>query len=283
MSKNNKITFNPLLEPSLFKENGESSIIKGKYGFVKESFKIDTTRQSQQFHKPKGNYTLLTFKNILNCNDDEYTYYSNKLISSIKEYLTPIKQDDTILIVGLGNRHIASDSLGIEVIKNINITRHFNQNQPQICAFSPSVLGLTGIETADTIDGISGKIKPNIIIMIDSLCASDISRLGVSFQISNTPIIPGSGINNTRKKVSSKIKTISIGVPLVTYASTFIKSAINKANIDINHIPDKELKNKINSLLSQEFDGLVTLGEIDYSVKHIGKLIANAINNTLIK
>ena len=279
MVKNQKITFNQLIEPSLFKENGKSSIVKGKYGFIKETFKISNSQQSQQFQRAKGKYTLLTLKNILTSTPEEYDYYLNKLTSSLKDYITNVKPSDTILIVGLGNRHIASDSLGIEVVKNINITRNFVSNKPQICAFSPSVLGLTGIETSDTIDGISAQIKPDIIIMIDSLCASDVSRLGVSFQINNVPIIPGSGINNTRKKVSNTIKTISIGVPLVIYGSTFIKSAIIGANIDINTINDKQLKNKINALLRQKFDQLVTLNEIDYSVKHIGRIIASAINN----
>jgi spore protease len=150
-----------------------------------------------------------------------------------------------------------------------------------VCAFAPSVLGLTGIETADTIDGITSKIKPDIIIMIDSLCAGDASRLGVSFQINNVPIIPGSGIKNSRKKITNKTTTISIGVPLVIYASTFLKSALNHANITPNNIGNKDLQNKLNSLLKQEFNELVTLSEIDYAVKIIGRIIAESINNAL--
>lgn len=274
-------SFNSLIEPALFKDNGDSTFSKGKHGFVKETFFISTPEQSKKYKKPKGKYTLLTLRDILNCSDEVYSYYLNKLTISLKDYLKNIKNSDTIIVVGLGNRHIASDSLGIEVVKNINITRNFVKNTPQVCAFAPSVLGLTGIETADTIDGIASKIKPNIVIMIDSLCASDVSRLGISFQINDNPIIPGSGINNTRKKVTNKVKTISIGVPLVIYASTFIKSALIGANIDENNINDKELKKKINGLSNQEYNELVTLNEIDYAVKLIGRIIAEAINNSL--
>lgn len=282
MKKHNNYSFNSLIEPALFKDNGDSSFSKGKHGFIKETFFISSDEQSKKFNKPRGKYSLLTLKNILDCTNEVYLYYLKQLTETLKSYLPEINNNDTILVVGLGNRHIASDSLGIEVIKNINITRNFVKKSPQVCAFAPSVLGLTGIETADTIDGLASKIKPDIIIMVDSLCAGDSSRLGVSFQINNNPIIPGSGINNSRKKLSNNIKTISIGVPLVIYASTFIKSALIGANIDKNNISDKELKNKLNNLLNQDFNELVTLSEIDYSVKRIGKIIAEAINSSLV-
>lgn len=281
MEKRSDIIFDHIIETSKFKENGESSILKGKYGFKKETFSISNKKLSQHFHKPIGKYTLLTLRHILSCNKIQYGYYLKHLTSVIREYLSPIKQDDTILVIGIGNRHISSDSLGIEVVKNITITRHIAEKRPKVCVFAPSVLGLTGIETADTIDGISAQIKPNIIIMIDSLCAGDVSRLGVSFQINDTPIIPGSGINNTRKKTNNNIKTISIGVPLVVYANTFIESAIIRSQIDINDISDKDIRHKIKSLISHQYNELVTLNEIEYAVKQIGLFIATAINNAL--
>jgi len=114
--------------------------------------------------------------------------------------------------------------------------------------------------------------------MIDSLCASHVSRLGVSFQISNTPITPGSGINNTRKKIKNNVPTISIGVPLVVYANTFIKSAISDCDIQISKVKDKNLKDKLNCLINNQYNELVTLSEIEYAVRKIGRMIATSIN-----
>ena len=281
MKNHPTLRFNALIEPSDFKDNCESKIIKGKYNFIKETYEIKTNKDSQIHHKSKGKYTLLTLKKILYCNELEYEYYLQQLTNIIKKYIGKTADNSTILVVGLGNRHISSDSLGIEVVKNINITRNLVVNSPQVCAFAPSVMGLTGIETADTIDGIVSKIKPNIIIMIDSLCASDVKRLGVSFQINNVPIIPGSGINNTRKKFTNRIKTISIGVPLVVYANTFIKSALSNSSINIDEIKDDNLKIKFKQLINQEFNELVTLNEIEYSVKQVGLIIAQAINKAI--
>ena len=264
------ILFDHISETAEFKPNAESSFKKGLYGFVKETYAITTPKDSQKYHKPKGKYTLLTFPEIMNNNINADKYYLNKLSESLKDYLIDVDNNSTILVVGLGNRHISADSLGIEVVKNINITRHMPKIHPKICAFAPSVLGLTGIESADIIDGIAGKIKPNYIIMIDSLCASHTARLGVSFQLSNTPITPGSGINNTRKKVSTKTKYLSIGVPLVVYADTFIKSAID--NLQITN------KKALNTTIKANPNHLVTLSEIEPIVAKLGQFIANSLN-----
>jgi len=266
-----------LLENGILPDNGDSKITKGKYNLIIEEYEIKTIKISQKLQKPLGIYTLLTLKDILSDNKDLEKYYLQQFVKVLKKYLK-LNKNSVVLVVGLGNRHISSDSLGTEVVKNIIITRNFCDNSPQICAFAPSVMGLTGIESADIIDGIVSKIKPDYVIMIDSLCASDVSRLGVSFQVSNTPITPGSGIGNTRKKISSKISTISIGVPLVVYSNTYIKSAIKNADIDIDNISDKVLRSKLYSIIKTDSNELVTPSEIEYIVDKIGKFIAKALN-----
>lgn len=270
--------FSSLIEPSLFKKNGESTIVKGKYGYKRETFQI-TLDTSPKFNRPQGKYTILTLSHILSPNKPELAYYQEKLSQAIKDYIPALNKSDTVLIVGLGNRHISSDSLGTEVVKNIHITPA--KNTPKVCVFAPSVLGLTGIETADTISGITTQIKPKLMIMIDSLCASNTDRLGTSFQISNTPITPGSGINNPRKKIAQNINTISIGVPLVVYGNTFIISALEKCGLTPNNIHHPDIKAKIKALYSQPNTTLVTLNEIDYIAKELGEIIAHAINKAL--
>ena len=266
-----------LLENGALPDNGESKITKGKYDLLVEEYEIKTKETSQKLRKPIGIYTLLTLKHIFSNDDDAEKHYLKQFVSILKNYLK-LDKYSVILVVGLGNRHISSDSLGTEDVKKIIITRNFANGTPQVCAFAPSVMGLTGIESADIIDGIIGKIKPNYVVMIDSLCASDVSRLGVSFQVSNTPITPGSGIGNTRKKISSQISTISIGVPLVVYSNTYIKSALNKSGIYINDVSDKKLKAKLNSLLKSDSNELVTPSEIEHIVDKISKFIAKALN-----
>jgi len=278
MEKYSELLHDHLLETANFKDNGESTFEKGLYGYLREDYEIKTIALSKKYKKPIGRYSLLTLKHVLLDNETADNYYLKKLTNTLKSHLPKITKDSCVLVVGLGNRHISSDSLGTEVVKNINVTRNLSADVPQVCAIAPGVLGLTGIESADIINGVVDKVKPDLIIMIDSLCASHVSRLGVSFQISNTPITPGSGINNTRKKIKNNVPTISIGVPLVVYANTFIKSAISDCDIQISKVKDKNLKDKLNCLINNQYNELVTLSEIEYAVRKIGRMIATSIN-----
>lgn len=268
-------------EFSVFKEGGDE-IKRGKYGTCIESYKISTVRQEKIFGKERGKYTLLFFRDFLE-NDRALKYYQNAFKRALKGYLPEVGIDDVILVVGLGNRHISADSLGAEVVKNLVVTREMSKTLPKVCAFAPSVLGLTGIETADTVEAIVSKIKPNIVIFVDALCASHSSRLGKSFQISDTVITPGDGVGNARKKALLKgVRVISIGVPFVVYSSTFVECALADVGIDQKSVDDQKLKAKIKKLTETNRSELVTLKDIEEAVKRAGRLIGRAINSALL-
>lgn len=250
-----------------------------RFGLEHEEYIVSTDRQARIFGKDKGRYTQLFFRDFLN-ESNHFEYYQHELEKVLKGYLGEVKKGDTILVVGLGNRHISADSLGVEVVRNLVVTRSLSKKLPQICAFSPSVLGLTGIETADTIEAVVGKIKPNIVIFVDSLCASHSIRLGKSFQVSDTVVVPGEGVDNARKKVRIlSAKIISIGVPLVIYSNTFFKSILGDAGLNLDEI---DRNGKLNSVLSVSENELVTLKDIQSVVKSAGRLIAFALNKVVL-
>ena len=131
-----------------------------------------------------------------------------------------------IMVVGLGSVDTTADSIGPNVIKQIEITRHILKYAPsllpcntkEISAISPGVLGTTGIETEEIIKSVSEIVKPDLIIVIDALASNNIDRLLKTIQICNTGITPGSGVNNKRKELSEETlgtKVIAIGVPTV--------------------------------------------------------------------
>lgn len=269
-------------EFSKFKPGALITTKHGRYGLKAETYEISTQSEKRAFHKDIGKYTLLYLKDLLE-DEDHFEYYLDEFVRALRPYLSDVHTNDVVLVVGLGNRHISADSLGINVIKNLIITRSMVKSMPKVCAFSPSVMGLTGIETADTVDAITRKIKPNYVVFVDSLCASHSERLGRSFQISNTAVTPGEGVDNTRKKFVTKgVKVVSIGVPFVVYSDTFIKSAFNDINIDIKSIKNPELKGKLNKLFTSDNPQLVTLKDIEEIVEKAGKLIAMALNRIII-
>ena len=73
-------------------------------------------------------------------------------------------------------------------------------------------------------------IKPDYLIVIDSLASKSIERLNKTIQITDTGIHPGSGIGNKRKEISYDtigIPVIAIGVPTVVDAAVIVSDTIN--------------------------------------------------------
>jgi len=99
-----------------------------------------------------------------------------------------------------------------------------------VCAIAPGVLGNSGIETAEIIKGICEHIHPSVLIVVDSLAAASISRVGTTIQIAETGIKPGSGIGNRRIAIDSSMThcpVIALGVPTVVDTSAIIAETLN--------------------------------------------------------
>lgn len=263
----------------------------------KDYYEIKTEEDSYEYGKPKGRYELISVPNVIELSNEEIDHCTNEVAVSISSMLGKITSKDRILIVGLGNRHISSDSLGAKVASGINITFE-TKTFPQIMAICPSVMGLTGIETVEIVRGIASRVKPTHVILIDSLCASNKDRLGRSIQITNTGICPGGGIGNNRKCIGEDIapNVYSIGVPLLIYANTFVKNTFENfeiTNDDIDSIMQSLKKNSnyarniktLHSMLDIMQDNLdnmiVSIKDIEECVQILARIISSAINRAL--
>lgn len=149
-----------------------------------------------------------------------------------------IGKDASCLVVGLGNWNVTPDALGPVTVGKILITKHLFDLSPEnvsegfrpVSAISPGVMGVTGIETSDIINGVIEKTKPNFVIAIDALASRSIERVNTTIQISDTGIHPGSGVGNKRKELSYDtlgIPVIAIGVPTVVDAVTITSDTID--------------------------------------------------------
>lgn len=266
-------------------------------GILRERYDIKTDDESLKFNKPIGRYELMTIPDVLTFDEEDIKYCTMKLAEVLNDVLGKISAKDRILVVGLGNRHISSDSLGAKVVGKINITID-NCELPKVMAISPSVMGLTGIETVDIVEGVVLKTKATHLIIIDSLCASSPSRLGKSIQITNTGICPGGGVGNKRKCIDKNIAPhiFSIGVPLLIYASTFVIETLSENGITknaINGVMQNLLKSSkgrdfidflknISKVLNDNLDNMiVALKDIEECVELLSTIIANSINMAL--
>ena len=236
----------------------EKSDLKGvKYkkniinGLIVTSVKLDS---DNALNKKKGKYITIEFDDVTDSNNELKV---TKVLTHILKKLINTNYNTLGLIVGLGNIDSTPDSLGPLTVDNIIVTNHIygmnclSKNYSRISAIKPSVLGSTGIETSDIIEGVVKKIKPDYLIVIDSLSSSSIERLNKTIQITDTGIHPGSGIGNTRKEISKdtlNIPVYAIGVPTVSSASIIVRDTINF--IYKNYAFNKEYIKKSSSKLS---------------------------------
>jgi len=232
------------------KLNGVKSNIKKMDNVCITEVELDDTND---LGKKKGKYITLEFEDITdkeNC--DKVT---ELLIKELKKILK-IKKDSYGLIVGLGNDKSTPDSLGPLTINNILVTNHIfvldqlSDNYKRISAINPGVMGETGIETSDIIESVVERIKPDYLIIIDSLASKSIERLNKTIQITDTGIHPGSGIGNKRKEISYEtlsIPVIAIGVPTVVDAAVIVSNTINfiYKNYQFNKNNSNNPKNKL--------------------------------------
>lgn len=248
----------------------------------KDNIRIERTivdsKLSKKIHKRKGLYCSIFFDDITD--KDIKKIIIKNFSSELKNILTKKKLlGKKVLIVGLGNNYSTPDSLGPKVIDNIIVTRHISlisnldKNYSIVSKISPGVFANTGIETFDIIKGITDNIKPDYLIVIDSLLSTSINKLNKVIQITDSGIDPGSGVGNQRKEISNKtlgIDVIAIGVPTVVTLNTIVKDIMYEYNVD------KILDDNNNNFL-------VTPKEIDFVINDLSQVISKTINKTIHK
>ena len=189
--------------------------------------KVDIKNQNgeQAIGKPIGTYITIDIQKLRLAEEAEIQKSAEILSEELKEIINKhIESKDDILVVGLGNIYVTPDSLGPKVINDIDVTRHIIKYLPQyidensrpVSAISPGVLGTTGIETLEILEGVVKEIKPKLLIVIDALASRSIERISSTIQLSDTGIVPGAGVGNTRKEISKN----TLGIPVIAIRNT---------------------------------------------------------------
>lgn len=268
--------------------------------------KITNSKGAEEMGKPIGSYITIESP-YMRENVPEMHEEIKKLFAEKLSELCSLKKDDSVLIVGLGNRYVTPDSLGPKVISGIMVTRHIKESLPEeirhnvrpVSAVTPGVMGLTGIESSEIIKGIAEKTKPSLIIAIDALAARKASRINSTVQMSDTGVTPGAGVGNTRgalNKETMGIPVIAIGVPTVVDAATLVNDSLNSILGSMLEASDKgrdfyrtlqELSGEEKySLISACLDPytenmFVTPKEVDSVVNTLADIISGGINMAL--
>lgn len=207
-----------------------------KYDDIKVT-DITVEHDIKNLNKKKGKYITISFNDVTDSiNRKKVEEIVINELNNILSY-SNIKDNDSCLVVGLGNYKSTPDSLGPKVIDELVVTRHLylinelnvEEGYRNVSSFVPGVMGTTGIEAKDVILGIVREVKPKFIIVVDALASSSIERVNKTIQITNTGINPGSGVGNTRIEISEDtlgIPVIAIGIPTVVDAVTIVSDTL---------------------------------------------------------
>ncbi|MBQ3214311.1 MAG: GPR endopeptidase [Clostridia bacterium] len=258
---------------SEFKQNNEKLLTKKhnkKLNTTITHVNISTQTQKKYLKKDKGFYTTIYCKEYDYLTNQDFNYISKVLKEEILFLIDKFKFKKPTnklkyFVVGLGNKQITADSLGCKVIDKILCTTKDIENNNisseyfgNAFSLAPSIASKTGIYTFNIIKSVCNELKPDIVILIDSLSCKNITYLGKTFQINTCGLTPGCEVYNKQPKISYKnLKTpvLAIGCPVV----------INLSNITNSH--------KINPVL--------TLKDIDIAIEKYAEVIAFSLNSII--
>lgn len=267
---------------------------------------IETENAAKQMGKPKGIYVTLEASAMSQPDERGHREVSVQLSEVLKKMIPDRNREKlSVLIAGLGNRMVTPDALGPQTVDHLCITRHMikefghyayeDPDTPYISSIVPGVMGQTGMETVEIIQGIVENIKPDVLIVIDALAARSARRLGRTIQITDTGINPGSGVGNHRNSITKDtigIPVIAIGIPTVVEAVTIVNDSMSSLvdalaesesmkvlSSSWNALNEAEQKDLVRELLSPQLNNMfVTPKDIDASINQMSFTVAEGLN-----
>ncbi|MBQ5514584.1 MAG: GPR endopeptidase [Oscillospiraceae bacterium] len=239
---------------------------------------IENEIGSQALCKPAGRYITIELDRLIRREDSAFEDGARALASLLSDLLP---ENGPVLIAGLGNPAITPDAVGHIAAKNALVTLHlidapggvFSDLRSVACV-EPGVLGTTGVESVEVVRAVAEKIRPAAVIAVDALASRRVERLCRTVQITDTGIIPGSGVGNARKELSANtlgVPVIAVGVPTVVDAATLAASLAEDCGARLD---EDRLRSAVGGLI-------VTPRDIDSKVADISKLVGYGIDLAL--
>jgi spore protease len=267
---------------------------------------VTTPEAEQKMGKKQGRYITLEAPGLRQKNTPLQEKVSQQFTRELQR-MVELQDDTTVLVVGLGNWNVTPDALGPRVVKDLLVTRHIKKLEPEtlgegfrpVAAIAPGVLGITGVETGEIVQGLVEKIRPDLLIAVDALAARSLNRLHTTIQLADTGIHPGSGVGNKRLGITYD----SVGIPVIAIGVPTVVDAITIASDLMDHLlaafiqeasPDSPVRAVAQSLAEGDKRAvmeevitpnggnlMVTPKDIDTLIEDVSRLIAGGLNAAL--
>ena len=259
---------------------------------------IDTKNAEKMLGKPMGVYVTMEAPAMVEPDDDYHREISEALAEELLKMMPQEQEEQSVLVVGLGNREVTADALGPQVVDNLLITRHVVKNYGKaaynctrmnlVSSIEPGVMAKTGMETAEIISGVVKETGPDVLIVVDALAARSTRRLNRTIQITNTGIQPGSGVGvgNHRNALTQEtlgVPVIAIGIPTVVDAATIVGDALEKLMSGEKEFDAVKYMGQHRMAFAELNNMYMTGKDIDSVVKRVSYTVSEGINIAMEK
>ena len=233
-------------------------------------------RGEKALGKPRGTYRTIDLTAFWQRKSDFFERAVRAVGGQLKELLPG---EGAVLVIGLGNGAMTPDAVGPLAADNVLVTRHLIAAMPRhfsgfrpVAVFRTGVLGTTGVESAEAVRGLVAQVEPSLVIAVDALASRRVGRVCTTVQLSDTGIIPGSGVGNHRSALNQEtlgVPVFAIGVPTVVDSATLAADLLEESGI---RDYDGEALQKSRQNL------MVTPRDIDQQVRDLSKVVGYGIN-----
>ena len=208
-------------------------------GGVWERIKVTSEAGEKSIGRPMGLYDTLTLPSLDTIMPDDVEDAKDEIARELCRMcdLCDI-YPQRILVVGLGNRNLTPDAIGPSAADEVDATMHLKGEDrdlfdslgcSEISVLCPDVTANSGISSSEIVKSVVDAVKPSVVFAIDSLASRSRERLGNTIQVSNTGIIPGTGVGHSGEKIDENflgVPVIAIGIPTVISASSLLNERL---------------------------------------------------------
>ena len=171
-------------------------------GYAITHIRIDSDVGAQALGKPVGRYVTVDLGPYFRREED----YFDRGVRCLAQELRGMLPEGPVLAAGLGTRHMIRA-----------MPRQFADFRP-VAAVCPGVLARTGMEALELVRGAVERVHPAAVIAVDALAARDSAHLCATVQLSDTGLVPGSGVGNRRSALDQGtlgVPVLAVGIPTV--------------------------------------------------------------------
>ena len=194
-------------------------------GFAVTDVEIRNRQGEEALGKPVGTYVTVELPKRA-----QDPRPAARAVAEELRHLMALGPQDSVLVAGLGNTAVTPDALGPKTVAGLFLTRHLIEHLPEyfgtcrsVSAVAPGVLATTGMESIEVVRGACAHVRPSCVLCIDALAAGAPERLCTTIQMTDTGIVPGSGVGNARAAFQKKtlgVPVYAVGVPTVVDAAS---------------------------------------------------------------